>query len=140
MKLFFDTSVLIPVFAKEHVHHAASKEAFRQGRREDRSCSAHTLAEFFATLTRLPGKHRLDGSDAFLLIEDILRNAEIVALTADEYVTAIQDAAGSGVGGGTVYDALLILCAVKAEADVIFTWNLKHFQRFPEVRSRIRTP
>jgi len=111
-----------------------------QGRREDRSCGAHTLAEFYSTFSGYANKFRLDGNEVLSIIGDILEHLSIVALTTDEYVSAIQDAARDGVAGGTIYDALLARCAIKARADVIYTWNLKHFQQFPEIRSRVRTP
>jgi predicted nucleic acid-binding protein len=64
-----------------------------------------------------------------------------VTLTAEEYRTAIKQAAAAGIAGGTIYDALLAACAVKAEAGVIYTWNVKHFQQFStEIANRVRTP
>jgi predicted nucleic acid-binding protein len=140
VRLFFDTSVLIPVYAGEHEHHAASKAAFLRESREERSCSAHSLAEFYSTLTRLPNRHRVDGDKALLFIGDILEHLSVVALTGEEYVSFIQSAARDGIVGGTIYDALLTRCAIKAQADVVYTWKLKHFQQFPEIRSRVRTP
>ena len=140
MKLFFDTSVLVPVFLAKHMHHTASKAAFQQGRREDRSCGAHSLAEFYSTFTGFPNRFSADRNDVLLSIGNILEHLSIVALTTDEYVLAIQEAARDGVAGATIYDALLARCATKAQADVIYTWNVKHFQQFPEIRSRVRTP
>jgi len=140
VKLFFDTSVLVPVFLAKHMHHTASKAAFQQGRREDRSCGAHSLAEFYATFTRFPNKLSADSNDVLVSIGEILERVSIVALTAEEYVLAIQEGARDGVAGATIYDALLARCAMKAQADVIYTWNVKHFQQFPEIRSRVRTP
>jgi predicted nucleic acid-binding protein len=140
VKSFFDTSVLVPVYAGEHEHHAASKAAFIRGSREDRSCSVHSLAEFYSTLTRLPNRHRVDGDKALLFIADILEHLSLVALTAEECISFIQNAARDGIVGGTIYDALLARCAIKAHADVIYTWNLKHFEQFAEIRSRVRTP
>ena len=140
MKLFFDSSVLVPAFLSEHVHHATSKAAYQQGRREDCSCGAHSLAEFYSTFTRVPIRFRLDGNEVLLMIGDILEKLSIVTLTGDEYVSTIQDAVRDGVAGGAIYDALLARCAIKSQADVIYTWNLKHFQQFPEIRSRVRTP
>jgi len=140
VKFFFDTSVLVPVFLSKHVHHSASKAAFQQGRREDRICAAHSLAEFYATFTRFPNKLSADSNDVLLGIGEILERVSVVALTAQEYVAAIQDGARDGVVGATIYDALLARCAIKAHADVIYTWNLKHFQQFAEIRSRVRTP
>jgi predicted nucleic acid-binding protein len=44
--------------------------------------------------------------------------------------------------GGTVYDALLARCALKVRAEVLYTWNVKHFQQLglEEIVKRIRTP
>jgi predicted nucleic acid-binding protein len=140
VNLFFDTSVLVPVFLTKHIHHTASKAAFQQGRREDRSCGAQSLAEFYSTFTGFPHRFSADRNDVLLSIGDILEHLSIVTLTPDEYLLAIQDAARDGVVGATIYDALLARCAIKAQADVIYTWNVKHFERFPEIRSRVRTP
>jgi predicted nucleic acid-binding protein len=53
----------------------------------------------------------------------------------------VKEAAAVGVVGGTVYDALLARCAIKAGAEIIYTWNMKHFQQFsPEITKRLRTP
>jgi predicted nucleic acid-binding protein len=88
----------------------------------------------------LPGKFSADSNDVLVSIGEILERVSIVALTAEEYLLAIQAAARDGVTGATIYDALLVRCAMKAQADVIYTWNMKHFQQFPEIRSRVRTP
>lgn len=49
--------------------------------------------------------------------------------------------AAAGVIGGAVYDALIARCALKAGADIIYTWNLSHFTRLgPEIARRVRTP
>jgi hypothetical protein len=40
----------------------------------------------------------------------------------------IREAALAGIQGGEIYDAVLLKCAAKTEAEKIFTFNLKHFQ------------
>jgi len=53
----------------------------------------------------------------------------------------MRQAAAEGTLGGMLYDALLVRCAPKAAAEVIYTWNVQHFRRLgPEVASRIKTP
>jgi predicted nucleic acid-binding protein len=43
--------------------------------------------------------------------------------------------------GGTIYDALLVHCAFKAKAEIIYTWNVKHYGQFGlEAAKRVRTP
>ena len=141
MKFFFDSSVLLPCFLEDHEHHEASLKAFLQAGEEQGGCAAHSLAELYATATRLPGKHRLSGEQILLFLGDVRERLTIVTLTADEYYGALKDAAASGIVGGTIYDALLGRCAMKAEADYIYTWNVKHFRQFsPDIVKRLRTP
>jgi len=141
MKFFFDTSVLLPCFFEDHEHHEASLSAFLKASQGRGCCGAHSLAELYATATRLPGKHRLSGEQILLFLGDVRERLTIVTLTADEYYGTLKDAAASGIVGGTIYDALLGRCAMKAEAQYIYTWNVKHFQQFsPEIVKRLRTP
>lgn len=141
MKFFFDTSVLLPCFLEDHEHHEASLNAFLKAEGGQGCCGAHSLAELYATATRLPGKHRLSGEQILLFLGDIRERLAIVTLTAEEYYETLKNAAASGIVGGTIYDALLGCCAVKAEAECIYTWNLRHFQQFsPDIVKRLRTP
>jgi predicted nucleic acid-binding protein len=141
LRVFFDTSVLIAAFLEDHEHHAASLEAFVKTDKRHGCCGAHSLAEVYSTLTRLPGKHRLSGEQALLLLGNIRERLAIVALDDQEYYAAIVESAAAGMVGGAIYDALLARCALKARADTLYTWNLKHFQQFgPEVAERTRTP
>ena len=76
-----------------------------------------------------------------LFLGDVRERLTIVTLTAEEYYETLKNAAASGIVGGTIYDALLGRCAMKAEAEYIYTWNVKHFQQFsPDIVRRLRTP
>lgn len=141
MKFFFDTSVLVPVFVEEHPHHEASLAVFLRSDKKRGSCAAHSLAEVYATLTRLPGKHRASASEAMLFLENMQERLVLISLDAEEYWRAVMHSAESAIVGGMIYDALLAHCALKARAETIFTWNVEHFRRAgPEVAKRIRTP
>jgi predicted nucleic acid-binding protein len=140
VKWFFDTSVLIPVFMEDHEHHEASLRAFIAADRKQACCAAHSLAELYSVLTRLPG-NRLSGEQVLLFLEAIEEHLTVIALDSREYYSAIREAAASGIVGGMLYDALLARCARKAGAEVIYTWNVQHFRRLgPEVASRTMTP
>jgi predicted nucleic acid-binding protein len=140
MKGFFDTSVLVPVFYGEHVHHKASLELFIQFDRTTGCCGAHGLVEVFSTLTRMPGKHRISGGQAMLFIGSIRERLSIVALDGDEHIDALERSAAQGIVGGAVYDAMLAHCAMKAEAEAIYTWNTRHYgQCGPMLTARLRT-
>ncbi len=141
MKAFFDTSVLVPLFYRDHVHHGPSQELFIQFNRSTGCCGAHSLAEVYAVLTRMPGKRRITGEQAMLFIGNIRDRLSIVALSGDEYANALQASASLGVVGGSVYDAMLAHCALKAKAETIYTWNTSHYALCGrEVVGRLRTP
>ena len=141
MKAFFDTSVLVPVFYGDHIHHQASLKLFIEFEKASGCCGAHSLAEVFSTLTRMPGKHRISAEQAMLFIGSIRERLSIIALNGDEYAKALAASAAAGIVGGAIYDAMLAHCAIKAKAEAIYSWNTRHYaQCGPEVTRRLRTP
>jgi predicted nucleic acid-binding protein len=130
LRAFFDTAVLIPVFMEDHEHHERSLKAFVDADKKQDCCAAHSLAEVYSTMTRLPGRHRLSGEQVLLFLENIRERLTLIALSGDEYHATIKEAAEAGVVGGTIYDAFLARCALKAKVDAVYTWNTKHFQQF----------
>ena len=141
MKGFFDTSVLVPVFYGDHVHHKGSLDLFIQFDKSTGCCGAHSLAEVYSTLTRMPGKHRISAEQAMLFIGSIRDRLSIIALSGDEYADALQSSAALGIVGGGIYAAMLAHCAIKAQAEAIYSWNGRHFaQCGAEVTRRLRTP
>ena len=141
MKAFFDTSVLVPVFYGDHVHHQLSLDLFIQFEKSGGCCGAHSLAEVYSTLTRMPGRHRISGEQAMLFIGSIRERLTLVALTGQEYADALEASASKGIVGGGIYDAILAQCAIKTKAEIIYTWNERHYaQCGSEVVGRLRNP
>jgi predicted nucleic acid-binding protein len=141
VKWFFDTSALYPVFIDDHNHHEASLAAYLRADPAQGACAAHSLAEVYATLTRMPGPNRLSADQVLLALDGIRERLTVIALDPEEYRSAIGEAAAEGILGGTVYDALIARCALKSKAAIIYTWNLKDFRRCgPDVARRVRTP
>jgi predicted nucleic acid-binding protein len=141
MRGSFDTSVLVPVFYGNHVHHQASIDLFIQFDKSTGSCGAHSLAEVYSTLTRMPGEHRISADQAMLFVGSIRERLSVIALAGEEYADALQVSSARGIVGGGIYDAMLAQCAIKAQAETIYTWNARHYaQCTPEVTQRLRTP
>ncbi|MBV9762351.1 MAG: PIN domain-containing protein [Acidobacteriaceae bacterium] len=141
MKGFFDTSVLVPVFYGDHVHHKPSLDRFIQFDKTTGCCAAHSLAEVYSTLTRMPGKHRISGEQAMLFIGSIRERLSIIALNGDEYADALQASSAVGIVGGGIYDAMLAHCAIKAKTETIYSWNARHYSLCgPQVTQRLSTP
>lgn len=140
MRLFFDSSVLIPAFYRYHVHHAPSAKAFLSIRKEDSFCALRTLGEVYVTLTGLPVRPRITGPDGMAIIRQLLDRLTVISLTEQEYVSVLQDVSATIVGGAA-YDALIARCALKAGADVLLTWNVRDFTRFgPDIARLVKTP
>jgi predicted nucleic acid-binding protein len=141
MKGFFDTSVLVPLFYRDHIHHRPSQELFIQFNQSTGCCGAHSLTEVYATLTRMPGKRRISGEQAMLFVGNIRERLSVVALSGNSYANALERSAALGIVGGAIYDAVLAHCALIANAETIYTWNVRRYaQCGPEVVSRLRTP
>ena len=102
--------------------------------------AAHSLAEAFSVMTRLPEPHRLRPEDALELIETNWGKTRLVALTGHDYRSTLRRCRDAGIGGGAVYDALIAACAVKARVKTLVTWDLAGFERFLEDEPAVRTP
>ena len=141
MKVFVDTSVLVAVFLPGHVHHDRSFRIFSGANVKSAVCAAHSLAEVYATVTRLPLKFRASAQQAVTFLEMIEERFSLVALDPGEYGHSIREAAARNVVGGTCYDALVAACALKANADRLYTWNVGHFLLLgDEVANIVQTP
>jgi len=141
VKVFFDTSVLIAASLLQHEHHRPSVAAYLKADKKNACCAAHTLAEVYSGLTRMPGSQRMRGDQALLFLDQIRERLTIITLDEEDYYSAIASAVAQGIVGGTIYDALLAKCAIKANATIIYTWDLDHFRLVgPEVARRVRTP
>lgn len=142
MRSFLDTSVLVAAFYTDHQHHQPSFNLFLGCRKSDACCAAYSLAEVYATLTgmRAAGR-RIAGDQALLFIDDIRARLSLVALNDREYFQILQASAAAGIAGGSIYDAILGHCALKAGARSLYTWNTKDFERLaPAIASRVKTP
>jgi predicted nucleic acid-binding protein len=60
------------------------------------------------------------------ILKQIREKLTIISLSEEEYVSAIQ----SVFVGGAAYGALIARCAIKAQADILLTWNARDFTRF----------
>lgn len=131
MKVLLDTSVLVAAVVEQHQSHENSYAALDRVQRgkDEGSVSAHSLAEMYAVLTKLPPPFRHTPEQACLSIEEnVTRHFQISALEASDYVALVREAALAGIQGGTVYDSIVLRCALKSKVQRMLTLNLKHFQ------------
>ena len=137
MRTMLDTSVLVSAFVRRHPRHAVAIECLRQA--GDLRIAAHSMAETFAVLTRLPTRPRITGGVARKLIrENLSSRGKLVALSPRDYDAALGRMCDLGLTGGAVYDALIVQAALKAEVIRFVTLNGSDFRRvWPEAGDRL---
>jgi len=141
LKFFLDTSVLIAASDAEHPHHEASIQYLESAETLTTCCAEHSLAEVYGVLSRLPGGKRVRPEMASALAAQIAQRMTVVLLTGEDYLATIATCADAGLAGGKIYDAMLLMCARKIDAEWIVTWNLRHFQEIaPDLKRRIVEP
>jgi predicted nucleic acid-binding protein len=105
------------------------------------ACGAHSLAEAYSTLTRVPPPKRIGAGQAGIFLGRVQSRLLAISLTSEEYSQELQRAVESRTTGGQIYDALLLACARKHAANQIYTLNLRHFRKLaPDLADRIVIP
>ncbi len=139
--MFVDTSVLVAASIPSDLRHEACITRLALVEQRDGACAAHTLAELFATLTRLPVPYRLPASDALRIVQHTSERFTVVDLTSAEYLATLHRFVELKLTGAMVYDALILASARKCHATRIYTLNRKHFRTAaPDLASRIVEP
>lgn len=131
MQVFFDTTVLVAASEQSHPHHARALPVLRRvvAGHDVGFISAHSIAETYAALTRLPVQPRIHPSEAARIITDnIVSSCTVVSLTSAEYLQALAVVRDAGIPGAKIYDALLLACATTCAAERIYTFNLGDFR------------
>jgi predicted nucleic acid-binding protein len=141
VKILLDTSVLVAAFVEHHPRHAASLACHRDALRADEGLciAAHSLAEVYAVLTRLPVRPPIAPGVARRLVrENLLGGAKVIEMDREDYAAVLDRMADNALTGGAIYDALVVQAALKADVDRVHTWNGADFRRvWPEAGSRL---
>jgi len=143
MKLLFDTSSLVAAFVRSHPAHTAAWNWLQETLEGAHHgvVAAHTLAELYAVLTRLPLRPPIPPGTALELIEENLEGFQTIALGRADYRSVLRRLERLELAGGAVYDALIAQAALKARADRLITLNPAHFRRLgPEVEALVLVP
>jgi predicted nucleic acid-binding protein len=144
MRVLFDTSLLVAAMVEGHPAHSLALPWLQRtkARLDTGLIAAHTLAELYAILTRLPINPRISPALALQLIRsNILDTCTVVALSYTDYVSLLSHLAGLGIAGGAVYDALLLHAAWIAGVDRVVTLNAHDFRRvYPALADKIISP
>ncbi|MEX0700512.1 MAG: PIN domain-containing protein [Planctomycetales bacterium] len=132
MTVLFDTSVLVASLLQRHQFHEPAVAWLAAARTTSLKMivSAHSIAEVYSVLTRLPKGERVSSADAWELIDrNILELATIRTLPAAGYVRLVKQLSVGGFAGGVVYDAIIAEVGRLAKSDALLTLNVADFER-----------
>ena len=113
-RLAFDTSAAVPLLVRSHTAHSSVR---RHAAGRTAVLTAHSLAETYSVLTRLPGDARLTAADAVRLLDANFGPA--LHVPPGEAGALPQVLAPLGIAGGAVYDALVGLAARAADVRLV---------------------
>jgi len=143
VKVAFDTSVIVAGAVAGHRLRERARPwlaAAQEGRLET-LVTSHALAEVWATLTALPISPRLAPAMVERVVERFARHTTPVDLTWEDYSAAIRRCGDRGLRSGAVYDALHLVAAERHRAEVLLTFDTRHFVRLAgEGSPRILAP
>ena len=131
MNVFLDTSVLVAASAVSHPHHVRAFPLLRRvvAGRDKGFISTHSIAEVYAALTRLPVQPRIHPAEAARMVTgNLLPHFTTVLVDKPDYLEALRIVTDGGWAGAKIYDAILLRCAAKSNADRIYTFNLADFR------------
>ncbi len=106
--LLVDTSVAVALAVADHAHHEATFEALA-GRRL--GLAGHAAFETFSVLTRLPPPSRQTPASVARLVAATFPSTRFLGAEAATTLLARLDS--YGIGGGSIYDALVGASAVE---------------------------
>jgi predicted nucleic acid-binding protein len=109
-----DTSVVVAAFASWHEGHAGAAAALARKPR----VPSHVLLETYSVLTRLPPPHRAPASVVAAFLRDRFQGAPL-ALPPRAHLRLVEEAAGFGITGGSVHDALIAATVRHARARLL---------------------
>jgi predicted nucleic acid-binding protein len=139
VKVLFDTSILVAAMVVDHPNYVQSRPWLQRVHVEEIQgfVSTHTLAELYATLTRLPRNLGISPAAAQQLLGHNLNKFETVSLTVEDYRATIARMVSLNLPGGGIYDALIAQAAIKANVDILLTLNPNDFTRLREDVTRL---
>ncbi len=137
-----DTSCLVALLCSWHEHHDRTRKALetRITGGEELILAGHGLVETYSVLTRLPYPFRLSEKNAMELLTANWEKATVITLSSRECWQVLRSATERGLGGGQIYDAMIVSCARKGKARILMTWNLEHFAPFEDRDLKCVTP
>lgn len=143
MKVLLDTNVFFPVVTIGHPNHEVCSDLVTDlnNNHDIVVLNTHLISELYSNLTRIE-KLKISPSDASKTIHHLVDKFDSVDLTVDDYLLAVDRCASLNLVSGVIFDALHFQAAIKAEVDVLYTFNIRDFKRLvtEEITFEIKSP
>ena len=128
-----DTTRIVAALLAVHPHHeraiAALVNLLDGG--YDMVLVGHTLFEAYSSLTKMPPPLRIEPTAAVTAIAaTFIGLGTVVGFELDECLGALRGFVEARVLGGRVYDASIVACARARGAEILLTFNERHFRQF----------
>jgi predicted nucleic acid-binding protein len=126
-----DSSVMVAALLSWHEKHHSAARALERAltAKEGVAIPTHALIESYAVMTRLPAPHRLTPADALELLRDNFSSTHLASFNARSAWPVLQKLASDNLGGGIVYDAVILDSAADGGATSLVTLNLRDYER-----------
>ena len=126
---FVDSNVIIAATLPRHPHYGRAHFLLAASTGTILTCGTHSFAEIYNTLTKPMAGYELPSSAVLELLRACRQRFTLITLEPDEVIEVLQTAVALDLRGPIIYEVLLLACARKAQASVIYTFNGKHFRR-----------
>lgn len=143
MKVAFDTSVIVAASLEIHPFHprAICWVEAASAKKLQGLVSWHGIAETWSVLTRFPVDNSANGAIAERMIDRLLERLRPLPVSAKAYRYALRRCSDRALRSGAIFDALHLVSAEIAGADIFLTLNSGDFERLRLAKSpRIVTP
>lgn len=122
--ILLDTNVLVAALWDGHPNHDASLPL--AAATTATMVAVHSVAETYATLTRIDRPFRMSGTVAMAAIAALTADIHVVGLNGVQTIDAIRRFSALGTGP-RLHDYLIGAAGEAHGADVIVTWNVRDF-------------
>ncbi len=136
-----DSSVMVAALRSTDERHQVALRSVQRALEEPEGSvlPAHSLVETFSVITRMPRPHRMNPADAMVLLRKTFGSSKLAPFTARSLWPLLDELAGADLGGGLIYDAMILKSSEDAGATALLTLNPRDFLRLSP-RIEIRTP
>ncbi len=133
MKILLDTSVMVASSLESHPYHEWCLDWVKRAHKSEIHAviSAHSLAELYSVLTRMPLIPRITPTQAWDIIRvNFCDKIQVISLNQEDYCKLLSELTKNGVLGGRTYDGVIAYTGYLVGAQAVVTLNSSHFATF----------